>query len=72
MADRIHCLTVALDKDIREDDIPPLINAVRQLRGVAGVTALVVDSTDFAARCRVDLQWRHKLLDLLGGATDGQ
>ena len=65
MTDRIHALTVALSTDVREDDVQPLIDAVKQLRGVAGVTAAVVDVTDYSARMRADMDWRNKLIDLL-------
>jgi len=65
MTDRICALTVALDRDIRDDDIAPLVAAVQQLRGVCGVTAHVVGMEDYAARSRANLDWRKKILEML-------
>ena len=65
MTDRIHALTVALDRDIREDDIESLVTVIKHLRYVAGVTAHPVDFQTYAARSIADSEWRKKLLDLL-------
>jgi len=65
MTDRINALTVALDRDIREDDIAPLITAIQQLRGVCGVATHVVGMEDYAAQSRADLEWRKKIFALL-------
>lgn len=43
MTDRFHTLTVVLERDIREDNAMPLINAIERLRGVLRVTATVAD-----------------------------
>lgn len=53
MTDRIHALTVVLNKDIRTDDIQPLIDAIFMLRHVADVTTHVADAGDYLARARV-------------------
>ena len=37
MTDRYHSLTVALDKDVRQDDCQPLMDAICQMRGVIDV-----------------------------------
>ena len=39
MTDRLNALTVSLDRDIREDDAEVIINAIKAIRGVNGVTA---------------------------------
>jgi hypothetical protein len=65
MTDRISALTVALANDIRVDDIQGLVAAIGQLRGVAGVTAEVVDHADYVARMRADGEWRGKVIGLL-------
>jgi len=64
MTDRIHALTVALAIDVRDDDVQPLLNAILQLRGVVGVTPLVVEATDYVARQRVQTEWRQKVVAL--------
>lgn len=37
MTDRVHSLTVILEKPVRDDDVETLRDAIRQLRGVANV-----------------------------------
>ncbi len=37
MTDRIRTLTVVLDRDYREDDVAPLIEVIRYVKGVADV-----------------------------------
>lgn len=37
MTDRVKGLYVALDQDIRVDDVEPLMNAIRTLRNVSAV-----------------------------------
>ena len=37
MTDRYNILTVALEKDLRDDDAQALINAIKMMRGVADV-----------------------------------
>jgi hypothetical protein len=65
VTDRIHALTVALDRDIREDDIESLVAVIKHLRYVSAVTAHPVDYQTYAARSLADSEWRKKLLDLL-------
>jgi hypothetical protein len=65
MTDRVRTLTVVLDKDTRTDDVVPLVEAVRQLRGVADVGLDIADSVSFMAESRADAEWRRKLIDML-------
>lgn len=65
MTDRIKGLVVTLDHDIREDDCQPLIDAIRQLRGVLSVSASVAHGGDHMARERVRHELREKLLEVL-------
>lgn len=44
MTDRIHSITLVLDKDIRDDDVEPLLTACQQLRHVISVTENVSDA----------------------------
>ncbi len=71
MTDRICALTVALDRDIREDNIQQIVTAIETLRCVCGVTVHIVDTADYAARARADLEWRKKILALLAPTTGG-
>ncbi len=43
MTDRISLLTVALDQPVRTDDIQPLVDAIRMLRGVQDVSVNIDD-----------------------------
>ena len=40
MTDRIHTLTVVLEKDMREDDAKALIDAIQQMRNVLSVSGV--------------------------------
>lgn len=71
MTDRIQSLTVALTKDVRDDDLDALVAAIKQMRAVADVAlGEPVDITDYMARIRVDLEWRDKVLSLLAPAKE--
>jgi hypothetical protein len=65
MTDRIRTLTVVLPVNTREDDVQPLIDAIRMLRGVLEVKADVADPADFFAVTNARVHLRSKLLDLL-------
>ncbi len=65
MTDRINVITVVLEKDIREDDVEPILVAIRCLRGVLRVVPHPVDSlTAFAVESRV----RRDIFDRLMAA----
>jgi len=61
MTDRYSYLTVAIKKDIREDDAQPLINAIRMMKGVIGVKGHVDDRAVYAAQERLKHEWYDKL-----------
>ncbi len=65
MTDRIHSVTVVLDKDIRIDDAEHLFNAIRMIRHVLSVTPNIVDSTSWMAEERANEAWRKKLHELI-------
>lgn len=52
MTDRIHSITLVLDKDVREDDAEALLLACRSFRGVITVTPNVSDFTSHMAEQR--------------------
>jgi hypothetical protein len=62
---RIRGFYVALEADIRIDDAEPLMEAVRQLRGVAAVEPDVRDTSDFVARERVRRELMDKIFAVL-------
>jgi hypothetical protein len=65
MTDRLKGVWVAFDRDIRTDDAEPLIEAIKQLRGVLSVTANVSDADDWMARERIRQELREQLWEVL-------
>ncbi len=65
MTDRIYAISVALEHDIRDDDIEPLLNAIRMLRGVAAVKTHVSDLEAWNARVQARQELVKKLYDAL-------
>lgn len=71
MTDRINALTVCLEQNIREDDIEPLLAAIRQLRGVLDVQPHVADMESYVAEQRARQELRDKLWELLKADLTG-
>lgn len=65
MTDRFNALTVSLDRDIREDDAEVIINAIKAIRGVNGVTGNIVDTDSYSAQQRVNSLVADKLISLI-------
>lgn len=61
MTDRIHSLTVALESDMRSDDVEELVSAIRMLRGVLKVAPNIRQPGDWVA----DQRARRELTDAL-------
>lgn len=53
MTDRVHSLTVALEKDMRVDDAEALISAISMLRGVLKVEGNITEPGEWAMHERV-------------------
>lgn len=64
MTDRVKGITVSLEQDVRTDDIEPILDAIRQLRGVADVEVVLSDMNDWMARSRVRSEISGKLLEV--------
>lgn len=64
MTDRIQGLTVALDRDYRDDDVEAIVNAILMVKGVKGVKKSVVDMPDYTARVRAVAAIQEKVLDV--------
>lgn len=62
MTDRVKGLYVSLDRDIRDDDVESVMNAIRMVKCVSDVTHenLVTDPADYFARDRI----RGELMDV--------
>ena len=65
MTDRIHALTVILDQDVRDDDVQPVIDAIRMVKHVISVEPHVTSLVDHSARIRVRTDLTTKLYDVL-------
>jgi len=59
-----HALTVTLETNVHEEDIQPLIDAIRMMRYVADVTTHDVDINLRTAQVRVAMAVREKLYKL--------
>ena len=64
MTDRIHSYTVVLEKDIREDDAEPIINAIKIIKGVLTATPHVADINSTVAKARVRTECLRNIIDI--------
>lgn len=69
MTDRYNFLVVAFEKDMREDEAQPLMNAIRQFRNVLDVQGNVSNGTDMVAEIRARDYISNKLWDVLNPRT---
>jgi len=65
MTDRLKGCIVVFDDDMREDDALPLMDAIRQLRGVASAISSVRTPDDWMNRERVRLELTEKIWTVL-------
>ena len=65
MTDRISALTVVLKKDMREDDVEGLVNAILHMKFVGSVTTNVADIKEHIAEMRVRQELGDKLWSVL-------
>lgn len=57
MTDRIYALSVVLEVNVRDDDLEPVLEAIKMIRGVLDVEPHVADVETWAAYARA----RHDL-----------
>jgi hypothetical protein len=65
MTDRIHSLTVVLERDNRSDDVEALVNAIRMFHGVLSVETHVSDITSHMAEERARASLSEKIYKAL-------
>jgi hypothetical protein len=53
MTDRIKGLTIALDRDYRDDDVDAIVNAIMMIKGVLSVKKSVATSEDWINRIQI-------------------
>lgn len=65
MTDRFYALTVALEKDIREDDAEQIINAISMIKNVLDVKGNVSHPDIWTAEMRIRHEIGKKLFKVL-------
>jgi hypothetical protein len=65
MTDRYYSLTVALEKDMRDDDAEPIINAIKMIRGVLEVKGNISGLEMWTAEERCRREIGEKLLKVV-------
>lgn len=71
MTDRIRCMTVWLENELREDDARELAGSIGMFRGVDHVElGAPVTSGDRMAKQLAKLELRKQLIDLLTGRDE--
>lgn len=65
MSDRISGLTVTLGPDIKDEDAEPIIEAIKQLRGVISVKTHVADINHHLASTQIKRELLEKIWELL-------
>jgi hypothetical protein len=61
MSDRYNALVVVLEADLKDEDVHPLIEAIKQFRGVLTVKVHVSDMVSILAEERAKREIREKL-----------
>lgn len=67
MTDRFYCLTVVLDKDIRDDDCEQIINAIQMIKHVLEVKGNISNPEIYTIRTRLRYEIGEKLFNVLNG-----
>ena len=65
MSDRYNSLVVILEKDLKDEDAEPLMEAIKQFRGVLSVRPNVSDINSLMAEKRVRQELGEKLWRVL-------
>lgn len=61
MTDRYTTLTVALDRETRDDDAQPIIDAIKMIKGVMAVTGNIADINMWVAQERARRELSEKI-----------
>ena len=65
MTDRVNSLTVVLDKDIRDDDVQGLVDAILHMKNVCSIGLRITDSRDYVAQSRAREKLGREILKVL-------
>lgn len=70
MTDSINAVVVVLDENVREDDMEPLLTALRQMRNVANVIPHTATFEDVMAVDRARIEFSRKVYGALREALE--
>jgi len=65
MTDRYYTVTVVLERDYREDDAQPILDAIQHIKGVLSVKGNVANPDIWAMETRAKSELAAKLWDVL-------
>lgn len=65
MSDRVNSITIVLEKDIRDDDAQPLIDAIKQFKGVVSVSPNITNPDTHVALMRERARINEKLIEII-------
>ncbi len=71
MTDRYNGFFVTLEADVRSDDAEPILNAIRQIRGVLDVRPNVRSIEQYVVEQRVRREFEIKIIEALRENGDG-
>jgi len=70
MSDHHSGYIVVLEQDLKDDAAQPVLNALRQIKGVLSVTPVVADVMGGVAEMRAESRIKRKLLYAVFGEGD--
>ena len=65
MTDRYNGFVVILEKDIRDDDAEPILNAIRMIKGVLSVTPYISSFESLMAESRARADLGKKIFEVI-------
>lgn len=65
MTDRAKGFTVTLEKDIRVDEMNFILNALKMVKGVVDVQAIISDHNDFMVENRFKSEFKYKMYEFI-------
>lgn len=65
MTDRVHALTVILDKEYREDDVQHIVDAIKMTKGVLDVQEHITNPDVYYAQETAKNDLRSQILEIL-------
>jgi hypothetical protein len=69
MTDRIKGLTIALDRDYRDDDVQAIVDAIMMIKGVQSVKKSIANHEDWINRVQIRTDLQRRLFDALKDDT---